>query len=104
MSRWPTDLNVTRSEPRCLPICVFYPANQSVEKVAETAIFPNQPRVDALDACPRLDLTLRILNENSQYKLGEVGAYTISKTDNKPYYATDGYPIQIVEVKKVTVR
>ena len=37
-------------------------------------------------------------------KLGDVGAYTINKTDNKPYYATDGYPIQIVEVKKVTVR
>ena len=37
-------------------------------------------------------------------KIGEVGAYTINSTDNKPYYATDGYPIQAVEIKKVTVK
>ena len=37
-------------------------------------------------------------------KIGEVGAYTINKTDNKPYYATDGYPIQTVEIRKVTTK
>jgi peptidyl-prolyl cis-trans isomerase B (cyclophilin B) len=37
-------------------------------------------------------------------KIGDVGAYTINSTDNKPYYATDGYPIQSVEIKKVTVK
>jgi len=37
-------------------------------------------------------------------KIGEVGAYKINSTDNKPYYATDGYPIQTVEIRKVTVK
>ncbi len=37
-------------------------------------------------------------------KVGDVGAYTINSTDNKAYYATDGYPIQPVEIRKVTVK
>ena len=37
-------------------------------------------------------------------KIGEVGAYKINSSDNKPYYASDGYPIQTVEIKKITVK
>jgi len=37
-------------------------------------------------------------------KIAEVGAYKINPSDNKPYYATDGYPIQTVEIKKITVK
>ena len=37
-------------------------------------------------------------------KIAEVGAYKINQTDNKPYYASDGYPIQSVEIKKITVK
>ena len=37
-------------------------------------------------------------------KIGTVGAYTISPTDNKAYYAADGYPIQPIDIVKVTVK
>lgn len=37
-------------------------------------------------------------------KIGDVGAYKVNPTDNKAYYATDGYPIQVVEIKKITVK
>lgn len=37
-------------------------------------------------------------------KIGEVGAYKINSSDNKPYYTTDGYPIQSVEIRKITVK
>jgi len=37
-------------------------------------------------------------------KLSEVGSYTVNKTDGKAYYASDGYPVQSVEIKTVTVR
>ena len=37
-------------------------------------------------------------------KIGVVGAYTINSSDNKPYRAADGYPIQTVEIKKITVK
>ncbi len=42
---------------------------------------------------------LDFLNE-----LGVVGAYKINSTDNKPYYANDGYPIQPVEIRKISVK
>ncbi len=37
-------------------------------------------------------------------KIGTVGAYTINSTDNKAYYAADGYPIQPIDIVKVTVK
>jgi peptidyl-prolyl cis-trans isomerase B (cyclophilin B) len=37
-------------------------------------------------------------------KIAEVGAYKINSTDNKPYYASDGYPIQTIEIRKVSVK
>ena len=37
-------------------------------------------------------------------KVGDVGAYTINATDKKAYYAADGYPIQPIEIRKVTVK
>lgn len=37
-------------------------------------------------------------------KLSEVGSYTVNQSDGKAYYATDGYPIQSVEIKSVTLR
>jgi peptidyl-prolyl cis-trans isomerase B (cyclophilin B) len=37
-------------------------------------------------------------------KIGDVGAYKINPTDNNPYYTEDGYPIQVVEIKKITVK
>lgn len=36
-------------------------------------------------------------------KLSEVGSYTVNQSDGKAYYATDGYPIQSVEIKSVTL-
>lgn len=37
-------------------------------------------------------------------KLSEVGSYTVNQSDGKAYYASDGYPIQSVEIKSVTLR
>ncbi len=37
-------------------------------------------------------------------KIGEVGAYKLNPSDNQPYYATDGFPIQTVEIRKVSVK
>jgi len=37
-------------------------------------------------------------------EIGKVGAYKVDQTSNKPYYTADGYPIQTVEIKTVTVR
>jgi peptidyl-prolyl cis-trans isomerase B (cyclophilin B) len=37
-------------------------------------------------------------------ELEEVGAYVIDKASGNPYYAPDGYPVQPVEIKTVTVR
>ena len=37
-------------------------------------------------------------------ELEKVGAYVIDKTSGNPYYAPDGYPVQPVEIKTVTVR
>ena len=37
-------------------------------------------------------------------KLSEVGSYTVNQSDGKAYYASDGYPIQNVEIKSVTLR
>jgi len=37
-------------------------------------------------------------------KLSEVGSYTVNQSDGKAYYATDGNPIQSVEIKSVTLR
>ena len=37
-------------------------------------------------------------------KIGEVGAYKLNPSDNQPYYATDGYPIQTIEIRKVSVK
>ena len=37
-------------------------------------------------------------------KLSEVGSYTVNQSDGKAYYATDGNPIQGVEIKSVTLR
>jgi len=37
-------------------------------------------------------------------KVADVGAYQINKTDKKAYYSGDGYPIQSVEIKTVTVK
>jgi peptidyl-prolyl cis-trans isomerase B (cyclophilin B) len=37
-------------------------------------------------------------------KVGVVGAYKINGTDNKPYYTNDGFPIQPIEMRKVSVK
>ena len=37
-------------------------------------------------------------------KLSEVGSYTVNQSNGKAYYASDGYPIQNVEIKSVTLR
>ena len=37
-------------------------------------------------------------------KIGAVGAYKLNASDNKPYYANDGFPIQTVEIRKVSVK
>ena len=37
-------------------------------------------------------------------KIAEVGAYKLNPSDKKPYYATDGYPIQPIEIRKVSVK
>jgi peptidyl-prolyl cis-trans isomerase B (cyclophilin B) len=37
-------------------------------------------------------------------KLSEVGSYSVNQSDGKAYYASDGYPIQNVEIKSVTLR
>jgi len=37
-------------------------------------------------------------------KIGEVGAYKINTADNTPYYAADGFPIQGIELRRVTVK
>jgi peptidyl-prolyl cis-trans isomerase B (cyclophilin B) len=37
-------------------------------------------------------------------EIGKVGAYKVDQSTNKAYYAGDGYPIQPVEIKTVTVR
>jgi len=37
-------------------------------------------------------------------KIGAVGAYKLNAGDNQPYYATDGFPIQTVEIRKVSVK
>ena len=37
-------------------------------------------------------------------KIGTVGAYKLNASDNQPYYATDGYPIQTIEIRKVSVK
>ncbi len=37
-------------------------------------------------------------------EIGKVGAYKVDSATNKPYYAGDGYPVQPVEIKTVTVR
>jgi len=37
-------------------------------------------------------------------KIGAVGAYKLNAGDNKPYYASDGFPIQTVEIRKVSVK
>ena len=35
-------------------------------------------------------------------QIGEIGAYQVNQSNKKAYYAGDGYPIQTVEIKKVT--
>jgi len=37
-------------------------------------------------------------------EIEKVGAYKVDQTSNKAYYAVDGYPVQPVEIKTVTVR
>jgi peptidyl-prolyl cis-trans isomerase B (cyclophilin B) len=37
-------------------------------------------------------------------EIGKVGAYKVDQTSNKAYYDVDGYPVQPVEIKTVTVR
>ena len=37
-------------------------------------------------------------------KIAKVGAYTVNQSDGKTYYAPDGFPVQPVEILKVTVR
>lgn len=37
-------------------------------------------------------------------EIEKVGAYKIDPTSNKAFYAPDGYPVQPVEIKTVTVR
>jgi peptidyl-prolyl cis-trans isomerase B (cyclophilin B) len=37
-------------------------------------------------------------------EIGKVGAYKVDQASNKAYYAGDGYPVQIIEIKTVTVR
>jgi peptidyl-prolyl cis-trans isomerase B (cyclophilin B) len=37
-------------------------------------------------------------------EIGNVGAYKIDPTSNKAFYSPDGYPVQPVEIKTVTVR
>ena len=37
-------------------------------------------------------------------KIAKVGAYTVNQSDGKTYYAGDGFPVQPVEILKVTVR
>jgi len=36
-------------------------------------------------------------------EIGKVGAYKVDSATNKAYYAGDGYPVQTVEIKTVTV-
>jgi peptidyl-prolyl cis-trans isomerase B (cyclophilin B) len=37
-------------------------------------------------------------------EIEKVGAYKVDQTSNKAYYTGDGYPVQPVEIKSVTVR
>ena len=37
-------------------------------------------------------------------KLYEVGAYEINSSDGKAYYASDGHPIQNIEIRSITLR
>ena len=37
-------------------------------------------------------------------KIADVGAYKVNQSDGNAYYAGDGYPVQPVEILKVTVR
>jgi peptidyl-prolyl cis-trans isomerase B (cyclophilin B) len=37
-------------------------------------------------------------------KLSEVGAYEINSSDGKAYYASDGRPIQSIEIRSITLR
>ena len=37
-------------------------------------------------------------------EIEKVGAYKVDQASNKAFYAPDGYPVQPVEIKTVTVR
>jgi peptidyl-prolyl cis-trans isomerase B (cyclophilin B) len=37
-------------------------------------------------------------------RIEKVGAYKVDQTTNKAYYAGDGYPVQPIEIKSVSVR